>query len=310
MRAPWSTLISSLALATTFALPAVAQDGGVPDTDGGVVVDVAASCTDDNGCGDGERCFQGFCYATCANTPTCDTLVGAPGACLITEQGATEGICITPSMQGQPCGGMLNAACDPTTGNSVCIQTAATEPGFCAVACDPANPSTCLDAQLQGAGACGCSGTQVCSTSPLGLQSGDGLCSEPNIDGSCGLDLENGVIELCTNGQQCAPAMQGDTSGTCTGTAEPDPEPSAEPSTGEPAAEPSTGEPAAEPSAGEPSAGEPSAGEPDDEPDTGRDEPEPSADTGGCAASEVPSEKAPFALAGLLLLGALLRRRR
>ncbi|MCP4501645.1 MAG: hypothetical protein GY822_16930 [Deltaproteobacteria bacterium] len=303
---------SSFALACAMALsvPAFAQDAGVPapqdagspDTDAGVGPgpgDLAPTCagTGESTCGTGNICNDGFCYVGCTLGAACTTLLGLSGGCF-RYAGAPDqssGICATAGEQDDLCGGMINASCATT----VCLSTAPGGPGFCSVICDPANPSTCLTASLQGFSACGCASTQVCSNNPLALENGDGICAEPNIDGTCGVDVATGSIEVCTNGQQCD-ATAVNSVGNCVGETQPDP------ADGGTTTDPVTGDDAGttDPVDGD-DAG--STGTPDDEP--GLDEPEPEP-TGGCSASHVPSKGLPFGLAGLALLGVFFRRRR
>ena len=175
------------AASLTFAFGAVAQEQDAGPVDGGAAppagLEAGDTCdVNDDQCGTGTVCatvFQGAgtaCYNTCETAGAACTGLSGPGTCTQTVQNGPL-FCVSVSPLGGPCGDVANATCNPAE-TALCLSTTQGSVGFCAVICTPADPTTCSQAaQFQGAPGCGCVGTQVCSSSPLSLQGGDGVCT-------------------------------------------------------------------------------------------------------------------------------------
>lgn len=195
---------------------------------GGTDLELGAACTfGSDECGEGKVCTSIFqaqgggvdessaaCYAACdTQGAACTAAFDLAGTCQQSQQGL---ICVVQSPNLGPCGNGANASCSDTP---VCLFLQQGDlVGFCGTVCDPEDPSTCTALADQGMpnDGCGCADTQACSTSPLTVgMGGDGLCAPPSTEGdTCGIDVANATLGVCTGDLQCAVA-QGTTTGTC-----------------------------------------------------------------------------------------------
>ncbi|MFH1812498.1 MAG: hypothetical protein ABIJ09_27445 [Pseudomonadota bacterium] len=185
-------------------------------------------CTSDAQC-PGGKCYDIFggqgdsaCFKLCTGTPDCADFPYNTTAAQCASLGTGEpSVCIMGSGQNGPCGNPLNATC--TDDDYGLCGTDSSGAGSCVRVCNPHDLTNATGCRVSGlpAGTCGCLGSDGCSNTLLGFNSGvtddpDGVCAPVTaIGATCGYDTTTYTITPCTGDQECAGLSSSSPTGTC-----------------------------------------------------------------------------------------------
>jgi hypothetical protein len=185
-------------------------------------------CTSDSQC-PGGKCFDIFggqgdsaCFKSCTSAADCTDFPYNAAAVQCASLGTGEpSVCVQGSGQNGPCGNPFNATCIDE--NFGLCGTDSDGYGFCVRVCNPHDPTNTSGCRVSGlpAGTCGCTGSDGCSNTLLGFNSGvtgdpDGVCAPATtIGATCGYNATTMAIVPCTGEQECAGMSSSSPTGTC-----------------------------------------------------------------------------------------------